>query len=554
MILASITRLDANARRLNEILSVLGRYGLADWFGNLPYDWIQKHLVAFDGQRLGSLTKEARVRLALIELGTTFIKLGQTLSTREDLVGPSLAAELKQLQDRTPPDPPDVVRQTVAAELGRPPEEMFREFEADAFASASIAQVHRARLPDGRRVIVKVQHAGIERKVNRDLDLMMGLAELLQKHMPPLRSYQPVAMTRELRRTLLRELDFSSERRNIEAFTRNFAEAKTVHFPAVYPEYCGRRVLTMELLEGIMVTHYEELHASGADLNEVALRAADMYLEMIFRDGFYHADPHPGNFILLPAGVVGVLDFGMVGRMDEPLREHLDTLILAVSRGDSEQLTEWALSLGRRLSAPDRAGLQGEVGDLATEIVGQSIGEMDISGAIERMTDIMRRYGLVMPPSVSLLLKTLVMLEGTARQLSPHFSLAEVLERHQARAGHAFADPQRWLRKMERSYREWDRLAKDLPGTLADVVSGLRGGTFEFKHSDLHLEEAVDRLVNGVLSASLFLGAAQLLSRASRDAVGYGANVLGVVFLVFAAALAIRLERAIRKAENENDA
>src|SRR5271165_673272 len=205
MILASITRLEKNARRLNEILSVLGRYGLADWFGNLPYDWFQKRLVAFDGQRLGGLTKEARVRLALIELGTTFIKLGQILSTREELVGPALVAELKQLQDRTPPDPPEVVRQTVAAELGKPPEEVFQEFEAAAFASASIAQVHRARLSDGRRVIVKVQHAGIEGKVNCDLDLMMGLAEVLQKHVPQLRSYQPVATTRELRRVLLCE-------------------------------------------------------------------------------------------------------------------------------------------------------------------------------------------------------------------------------------------------------------------------------------------------------------------------------------------------------------
>ena len=442
MILASITRLDRNARRLNEILSVLGRYGLADWFGNLPYDWIQKRLVAFDGQRLGGLTKEARIRLALIELGTTFIKLGQMLSTREDLVGPTFAAELKQLQDRTPPDPPEVVRQTVAAELGKPPEEVFQEFEAAAFASASIAQVHRARLPDGRRVIVKVQHAGIEGKVNCDLDLMMGLAEVLQKHVPQLRSYRPVATTRELRRSLLCELDFTSERRNLETFTRNFAEAKTVHFPTVYPELCGRRVLTMELLEGILVTNYEELHASGIDLNEVALRAADMYLEMMFRDGFYHADPHAGNFILLPGGVVGVLDFGMVGRMDEQLRDHIDTLLLAVSRGDSELLTEWTLNLGRRLTDTDRAGLQSEVSDFATELVGQSIGEMDISGAIERMTGIIRRYGLVMPPSVSLLLKTVVMLEGTARQLDPSFSLAEVLERHQANAAHTFADPQ----------------------------------------------------------------------------------------------------------------
>jgi ubiquinone biosynthesis protein len=554
MILPSITRLDKNARRLNEILSILGKYGLADYFGNLPYDWIQKRLVTSDGQRLGGLTTEARVRLALIELGTTFIKLGQILSTREELVGPALVAELRQLQDRTPPDPPEVVRRTVAAELGKSPEEVFQVFEAAAFASASIAQVHRAQLPDGQRVLVKVQHAGIEEKVNRDLDLMMGLAEVLQKHVPPLRSYQPVATIRGLRHVLLSELDFSSERRNLEAFTRNFAEAKTVHFPTLYPELCSRRVLTMELLEGILATNYEEMHASGIDLNEVALRATDMYLEMIFRDGFYHADPHPGNFMLLPGGVVGVLDFGMVGRIDEHLRDNLDTLLLAVSRGDSELLTEWTLSLGRRLSALDRAGLRSEVNDLATGLVGQSIGDMDISGAIERLTEIMRRYGLVMPPSVSQLLKTVVMLEGTARQLSPSFSLSEVLQRYQARAAQTLADPKRWLRKVERSYRDWERLAKILPGSLAEVVSGLRAESFELKHSDVRLGRAVDRLVSGILSAALFLGAALLLSRASQDTVGYGANAIGIAFLVVAVILALRLQRAIRKAEKENDA
>ncbi|QEH35792.1 putative protein kinase UbiB [Aquisphaera giovannonii] len=554
MILASLIRLEKNARRLSEILSVLGRYGLADWFGGMPYDWIQNRLVAFDGQRLGGLTRETRIRLALIELGTTFVKLGQILSTRQDLVGPGLAAELKQLADRVPPDPPEVIRETVSAELGRPPEDLFEVFDAEAFGSASVAQVHRARLRDGRRVIVKVQHAGIEGKVHCDLDLLMGLAELLQKHAPQLRSYQPAVTMRELRRSLLCELDFSSERRNLEAFARNFADDQAVHFPAIHPELCSRRVLTMEQLEGIKVTSREELHASGIDLNEVALRAADVYLEMIFRDGFYHADPHPGNFIVLPGGVVGILDFGMVGRMDARLREQLDALLLAVGRGDSERLMEWTLNLGGSLSDSDRAGLQGEVGGLAAEVVGQSIGDMDISGAIERMTEIMHRYGLLMPPPVSRLLKTLVMLEGTARELSPHFSLAEVLERHQARSARALADPQVWLRKMERSYREWERLAKVLPTSLADVLSGLRGGTLEFQHSDRHLGGAVDRLANGVLSASLFLGAAQLLGRASREKDWDGAKAIGVAFLVAAVVLAIRLQRAIRKAEMKNDA
>lgn len=547
MILSSLVRIDKNARRLTDILSILGRYGLAVWFSKLPYEWIQNRLVSYDGRTLGDLTTEAKVRLALVELGTTFIKLGQILSTREDFVGQDLALELKQLQTGTTPDPPEVVRRTVEEGLGRPPEELFAEFEEEAFASASIGQVHRARLKDGRRVIVKVQHAGIREKMTCDLDLMMGLAELLQKHVADLRSYQPVAMIREFRRSLLRELDFGSERRNLQTFAANFARNESVHFPAVYPELSSAHVLTMELLEGIPGSNYEELQASGYDLNQFAGRAAEMYLDMIFRDGFYHADPHPGNFMLLPGGVVGVLDCGMVGNVDEFLREDFESLLMAVGRRDAEGLTQWVLRLAPATPAVDRGALRAELNELVADYASLSFQDFDLSGAVDQLTDIIRRYGLVLPPPLSMLLKTLVMLEGTARQLNPSFTLAELVETYRVKLVQSFLDPKRWLRKFERGYQDWDRLLKVLPTNLTEILSAVGRGTFEIRHRHRQLEEAVDRLVAGILAAALFLGAAILLSRAANDTIGLVVLGAGILFLALACTLALRIRRSIHR-------
>ncbi len=338
MDLLGLARRQDQLKRISEIARILHRYDLADWIQKIPSGEIRNLLASHEAQAMAERPWEERVRLALTELGTTFVKLGQILSTRADLVDTGLANELCKLQSSTPPDPPEVVRRTIQAELGLPPEQLYAECEPNAFASASIGQVHRAKLSSGQLVVVKVQHDGIEARIHSDLDLLMALAQLFENHVPDARAYRPIATVTEFRRTLLHELDFSSERQNVEEFTRNFAGDATVHFPAVYPKLYSRRVLTMERLVGIPGSSQVKLHRSGVDLDEFAHRAANMYLNMIFRDGFYHADPHPGNYVLLPDRVVGVLDCGMVGRIDDRLRETFEDLLIAVSKRDSEEL------------------------------------------------------------------------------------------------------------------------------------------------------------------------------------------------------------------------
>jgi ubiquinone biosynthesis protein len=553
MLLDSLIRMQENATRLREILAVLGKYGLADWLARARIRWLRKYLVTPQGQQLDQLRTEERVRLALLELGTTFIKLGQMLSTRPDLVGPSLAAELSQLQDSTPADPPEVVRKTIEADLGQPAERLFEEFCYEPIASASIGQVLAARLPGGPAVVVKVQHQGIEQRVRRDLNLLHGLAELAQRYLPGLRYYQPIATVREFRRTLLRELDLTRERRNLEEFARRFAGDGSVHFPLVYPERCSRCVLTMERLEGVPGTQATKAH--NVDLAAFARRAGMMYLNMIFRDGFFHADPHPGNYVILPGGVIGVLDCGMVGRLDDGLREEIEALVLAVADGDAEGLVERVVRLGSAPPDLDRQALHADVTDFVVEYGTRPLGELNLGSALGEMVDIIARYHILLPAQASLLLRTLLVLDGTARQLDPTFSLIELIAEHKAGSGGWLPGARRWFREMRRTGRDLDRLVRLLPGDLADVLHRLRTGTFEIKHEHHRLEASVNRLVLGLLTASLLLSSALLLRGGGDDGLPcFIRPALGLICLGLGGFLGVRVVRSINSTETNDHA
>jgi ubiquinone biosynthesis protein len=479
-------------------------------------------------------------------MGTTFIKLGQVLSTRADLVGPEVAAELRKLQADTPADAPEIVLQTIRDELGKGPDELFAEFDAAAFSSASIGQVHRARLQDGHEFVVKVQHAGIQEKVRVDLELLEEFAKLLQEYVPEARNYQPVATTREFRRTLLRELDFTCERRNMEQFARNFAEDDTVHIPMVHRDLCSPRVLTMELLLGIPGSKPDKLRDSGVDLNELARNAANVFLNMIFRDGFYHADPHPGNFMVLEGGVIGLLDCGMVGRVDDSTRELFEDLLLLLLQSDSEGLSDVLLRAGSAPADVDRAGFRSDVSDLLIEYGTQSLEDFDLGGALDQLSDIVRRHRILMPSAASLLLKTLVMLEGTSRLLSPTFSLSEVMEPFKEQLVRQRMDPRRWTRRLQRSVRDIDRLLRQGPSNLADILERLQAGKLQIRHEHYRLEVIANRLVGGLLIAPLFIGSAMLWSREVPPTVS-GASVIGVLGCLTAVVLGSRLLWSIRR-------
>ena len=552
MKITSIPQIYRNFNRSVEILSVLSKYGLADWISRLDIDFAKEILKDRGGEVLAKLTRETRIRLALTELGPTFIKIGQILSTRADLIGVELADELARLQADVPADPPLVARETVAAELDQPLEVLFAEFDDAPLASASIGQVHRARLHDGTEVVVKVRHAGIEDKIRVDLDILSGLAQLAEM-VPEFRNYRPRATALEFTRTLLRELDFGREMRNLQEFAQQFEGDATVHIPKPYPEFSTVAVLTMERLDGIKLSELPLLENAGYDRDELARRGAAVFLEMIFTFGFYHADPHPGNIVIMPGNVIGLLDCGMVGRIDEQLREDIEEMLLAMVSRDAVLLTSVVTRIGATPPDLDQAALSLDVTDFISHYANQRLDEFDLSGALREMIEIIRRYHIMLPARMALLIKVLVVLEGTGRMASPRFSLTELLEPYRTRMVLRRLSPSRNFRKLRRIYSEMEHLAEVLPRGIVDIVQQVQTGRFDMHLDHRGLEPSVNRLVLGLLSSALFLGSTLLMATNVPPVLHLPWNladnlsILGALGCATSIALGLRLLRAINK-------
>jgi ubiquinone biosynthesis protein len=545
MRLSTIPQIHRHLKRWAEISIILSKYGLAGWISRLDINFGKNFLKDREGAALALYSRETRIRLAITELGPTFIKLGQILSTRPDLVGLPLAEELKHLQDEVPADPPEVVRRTIEDELGHPLEDLFAEFNLTPIASASIGQVHRARLRTGQQVVVKVQHSDIERKIRVDLDIMTGLAVYAERR-PDLAAYRPKATVAEFQRTMRRELDFGREERNIQQFACFFAKDGSVRIPRTYPELTTVRVLTMELLEGVKLSERPVVLAGEFDLEEVARRGADLYLKMIFKHGFYHADPHPGNIMLLPGNVIGLLDFGMVGRIDEKLREQVEEMLLAIVNHDALQLANVITRIGSIPESFDYASLTSDVSDFVSNYAHQRIDQLDLSRALTEMIEMIRRYQILLPAQIALLLKVLVMLEGTARLACPTFSLMQVMKPYQQTMLWHRISPARRFKKLQRIYGEVEDLVEILPRRMREILRQVQSGKFDVHLDHRGLEPSVNRLVLGMLASALFLGSSLLLSMNVRPLVR-DVSVVGATGCIVAVFLGLRLLRAINK-------
>jgi ubiquinone biosynthesis protein len=544
MKISSIPNVYRNVNRWREILSILSKYGLADWISRFDVALVKGFLKNRDGQSLAHLSRETRIRLAIEELGPTFIKLGQILSTRPDQVGMPLAQELQKLQTSVACDQPEVVRETIESELGKPLDSLFADFDTTPLASASIGQAHRARLHSGDDVVVKVQHVGVRRRMEIDLDILSGLAQLAEK-LPELESYRPQSTVAEFRRTVRREFDFAREARNLQQFSRNFARSHYVRIPRFYPQLSTGRVLTMEWLDGARLCDPTLRTMTTIDLGLVTRHGAEMYLDMIFQHGFYHGDPHPGNLVVLPDNAIGLLDFGMVARLDEHLREEIEDMLMAIVSQDSQQLTSLVMRLGSVPPGLDEPALSVDLAEFTSHYANQPIESFDLAGALCEMIEIIQRYRIVLPPGFAMLIKVLVMLEGTARMLQPNFSLMELLQPYQSKMMRRRLSPARQMRKARRIYSEVEKLAEVFPRRLREILQQVESGKFDVHLDHRGLEPSVNRLVLGLLTSSIFLGSSLMISMdvwAIR-----GASVPGTLGVMFSAFLGWRLLRAIGK-------
>lgn len=551
MRLSSLPAYKRNAIRFTEIIRVLSKYGLAGWVKTSDPEFLKNLFKSKDGDAIVGRTTGERLRLVAEELGPTFIKLAQILSTRPDLIGPEIADELEKLQARVPADPIDVVRKTFEDEVGQSVEDAFSEFDETPIGSASIGQVHAARLEDGRAVVVKVQHPGVEKRMREDLDILEGLAGLAEEFAKDLRAVRPRDTVRELRRVLLRELDYSRELRNLEEFQRNFRDQPEVHFPVPVPELSDQRVLTMERLVGV---GFHDLESEGVDAAErarVARIGANVYLDMIFRDGFYHADPHAGNLMVLENKSLGMLDCGMTGRIDPRSTEDLISLLLSVTTQDPEDMAYFVSKIGMVPPELDRGQLAAELGEFIAEYTKRPIEELDVGAAIEDGVSIIRRNQIVLRPNISLLLKVLVMLEGTSRALVRDFSLAEILDPYLQKLMRKRMSPKANFRRLMQMAKDWDRLARGFPRHANRILERVDQGQFQVNIEHRHLDTAINRLVLGIITSALFLGSSLMMAMKLPPTL-FGISVFGFIGGVAAFVLAVLLLKAIHNSDDLN--
>lgn len=544
MKISTIPQIYRNLNRWREILAVLSKYGLAGWASRLGLTFGSSFLRNRQGKTLIDAGHEERIRLAIEELGPAFIKLGQVLSTRPDQVGFALANELSKLQQDTPADSPDEIIALVEKELDRPLADCFATFDHQPVASASIGQVHRATLTDGTPVAVKVQHVGVEQQISVDLEILSGLAQLAE-HIPEMQPYRLSATVHELQRMMRRELDFGRELRNQEQFARQFAGDPRIRVPRVYPDLSSSRVLTMEWLSGRKLAVIVDEQNDEDQLQHYARRGADIYLKMIFEHGFYHADPHPGNLVLMPDGAVGLLDFGMVGRLDESLREQVEDLLVALASRDSPRLTTVVMRLGSTPLGLDDVALSTDLTAFVEQYAYQPLDQFDLSGAFTEFIEIVRRYEIVLPSSVAVLIKTLLMLEGMARMMEPEFSLMEVVHPYHSNIIRRRISPRRQARKIRNMLGELEQLIEVAPRRIREILEQVQRGKFDVHLDHRGLEPSVNRLVLGLMTSALFVGSSLMLSRHVWPF--HGVSVPGAMGIVLSALLGIRLLRAISK-------
>src|SRR5690625_4189321 len=371
----------------------------------------------------GTADGPARLRRALEELGPTFVKLGQMLSTRRDLLPIEYTQELEHLRAATGAVPYSQVAEVIERELGRPPRQAYAWLEERPLASASIGQAHRGRLHDGTEVIVQVRKPGVREDVLADLELMRSRAALMSREWELARDVDVVSLVAAFDRTMRGELDYRNETAHATQMRSNLAGDPAVQVPGVIEELTTAEVLTEEYVEGMRIDDTAALDASGIDRPALAERATETLVRMVLVDGFFHADPHPGNMFVDDAGVITLIDFGMVGRLSESVREDLLHLLLALSRQDHETAVSALVQLAPPRAALDRRRLTRDVAALMESLTAQPLAEVPISAVVEHITALLRRHRLQLPADVSTLLRMLVLTEATAVILDPDFHL-----------------------------------------------------------------------------------------------------------------------------------
>ena len=552
-----VLRTYRHINRYRQILTVLMRYGFADLLDRLHIaQYVELGLQLIGGARHEqgeSLSTPQRVRMVLEELGPTFIKLGQILSTRPDVLPAEFIDELSKLQQHVPSFEFSLARGIVEAELQRPLPEVYQQFDPQPLAAGSIAQVHGAVLRDGGPVVVKVQRPNIRESIAADLEILLHLATLAERHFDGLRVQRPTAVVQEFSRLLEHELDFLREAGHLERFRRQFRGDGAIRVPRVERAATARRVLTMERMDLAPIMDLDELLRRGLNPRVLAQRGARVTLEQIFVHGFFHADPHPGNVFALPGNVICLLDFGLMGRLDRRLREDFAELIYAVAERDVPQVAAALLRLAEYEPArePDRRQLEHDVAEFIDTQVVDELKELDLGRLLYAMLDLLNRYALRIPTDLITMVKAAATVERIAGRLDPSLNMLAEARPYVRRVRLERLRPRRLVRDLLESTGEFARWAREIPGSIRDLLGLAKRGELRigFEHRGLdRLIDSNERIANRVSFAivvAALIVASSLIVPSQIPPLWFEIPIIGLAGYIVAGWMAVTLFIAI---------
>jgi len=507
----------ARARRIAEVLIRNGLGHMLQMAGltNLVPFWRSRRMGP--DARTVRLSVPERLRHTLEELGPTYIKLGQMLSTRPDVMPPEYIVELSKLLDSAPPAAGDEIAKIVEEELGEPVADAFKDFDLTPIASASIGQVHLATLHDGSLVVVKAQRPGVEKTIRTDLSILYAEARFLEGRSEALRSYRIANIVEEFAEALRAEVDYVREGRNAETL-RRLSDPEAVIVPRVYWDLTSRKVITLERLEGVYLSETDRLKAKGYALEEVAARLANVYLTHVFEHGIFHADPHPAN-ILVCDGKLGLVDFGSVGYVSPTLRSQLGDLLFALLQQDADEMVYIIGRMGAISINSDLAGLKGEIQRLMARYYGASLESVPISDFLGDLMTASFRYRVRLPADLALLVRTLLILEGVTRSLDPSFDFTSFVEPFARRLVRQRFSIKRAIEEAAHTWRDAESLIHVLPRRVESITDQLDRGAltvgFDLRNLPItirKLDAMANRLSFSIIVAALVVGSALALT------------------------------------------
>jgi ubiquinone biosynthesis protein len=552
-----IGRTYRHLNRYRQILTILFKYGFGDLLEMLKIDqYIEVGLQMISKNRevrLERLTKPQGLRMVFEELGPTYIKLGQILSTRPDLIPMEFIEELSKLQDHVPAFPFDQVRKVIGSEFDNPLEELFDQLDEVPLASASIGQVHRAVLKDGEEVAVKIQRPGIRRIIEVDLEIMLHLATLAERHIEELALHRPVKIVEEFARTLEKEIDYKIEATNMERAARNFLGDPYVYIPKVYRQATTSRVLTTEFIDGIKISHVDKLIAAGLDPKVITARGADLVLKQVFEHCFFHADPHPGNIFVLPDNVICLLDFGMAGIVDRRTRDDFVDLMESIINQNEARAAQVLLKLTSRDKEPDRRLLEREVADFMGRHLYKPLKDIELGKLLQQLLELATNFRLRIPPDMFLMMKALGTVEGVGRMLDPEFDMIARAIPFITRVKLERFKPERIAGDVVELGSQLLQFLRQFPSQVLDLTSMIRQEKLRLQIEHRGLENMLathDRISNrisfSILIAALIIGSALIVISETPPLV-YGISLIGILLFFAAAIMGIWLLVAILK-------